>query len=818
MKLIQNGTRDAKILVVGSAPGGEEVKDGKAFSGYSGQLLNQMLDRAGIKPYECFFTNVVHVPPAGQKAVNTGVSAHQNFHQLMKSNPNQYLFGVLQLKEDIETIKPNLVLALGHNALRALTGKRSIVDWRGSLLDSPLVAGTKVLATYSPADIALTWDYKAVADMDLAKAFRESAYPDIRRMRRDLILDPDSNTRAGLVEELLRAEWLAVDIECFLDAETGLWKLACIGFADRADRGVCIPYNKHDTIIDAEYRRLLESPVKKVLQNGTFDVTVLRENGFDVKNFAWDTMLAHHALYPESSSGGDEMSALGGKKRQAALSKGLAFLTSIYTDIPRYKDDGKLWKEQGDISVFWRYNALDCVATWEVRDGQEKDLTDFGTVPVLEHSMSMVEPLMSMTRKGIRVDTTLRAQMKAEYEAQIANLQAFLDLGAGRPVNVSSSKDIPWLLYEHLKLPEQMKVRKKSDGSRKTTVSADRDSINKLASKHKNPLLMTIIKIREKRTVIERYLDTPLDSDGYLRCAWDITGTRSGRLSSRASLSGSGTNLQNQPEEVRVFYIPDDGKVFVYRDYSQAEARVVAYLSGDRYLMDLFNDPTRDIHKETASRIFSVDLSIVTDAQRYLGKKVRHAVNYGMEASRFVEVVNDDAETTGLYIDQKMAQKVIDGFFMLHPNHKPVYWGNVEKALKYTRTLNTPFGRKRTFFGRMDNNLIKEAYSYIPQSTIGDLCERALVRCYNEIELARPDLGVNVLLNVHDSILVQCNIGAEHEVADMMKACMDIPITMGSNTFRIPTDCKVGLNWANKGKDGSNPRGLVDISKWKGLP
>ena len=329
-----------------------------------------------------------------------------------------------------------------------------------------------------------------------------------------------------------------------------------------------------------------------------------------------------------------------------------------------------------------------------------------------------------------------------------------------------------------------------------------------------HPMLLSILKIREKRDLIERYANAPIDADGRMRCSFDITGTRSGRLSSRISIYGSGTNLQTIPEYMRVMYIPDDGKVFIYRDLAQAEARIVAALANDRYLLDLFADPDKDIHRITAAAIFNKSPEDITEEERFLGKKVRHAVNYGMDAGRFVEVVNEDAELTGIRIDFKLAKRVIDGFFMLHPNHKPVFWGGIERQLRQSMTLTNPFGRKRVFYDRWSDAFLREAYSWIPQSTIGDLNNQAVINAYNEIELGMPETGAQLMLAVHDSILVQCNKDAVPQVNAALARCMTIPITVNGHDLVIPTDSKVGGNWGNRGKHGENPNGLVKYEDW----
>lgn len=796
MTLYQEGPRNARIVIVGEAPGANELKEGRPFVGYTGDLLNRMLGKAGIQREDCFVTNICHVQPVGNK--------FEWFYKT-KQGQLQFMLGVLQLKKDLEAIKPNIVVGLGAYPLRVLTGKQAINNWRGSILPSTLIEGLKTVSTYHPASILRQWDYKAVAEFDFNRIAKQSKFPEINRPHRDLYLDPPAEVRNELLKELVQAEWLAVDIECVQRADKS-WRLSCIGFSDRANRAVTIPVDTPEKI--GFCKLLLASPIKKVMQNGMFDTTVLRDEGYTVNNFVWDTMIAHHALFAECAGGEDEVSKQGKKKRSAAIAKGLAFQTSIYTEEPRYKDDGKIWKETNDLQMFWRYNALDAVVTREIRDVQEKELLEYQNMGTLEHGMSLVEPLMAMSRRGIKIDMERREAMRKNIDAEIKNLQAFLNAGAGKPINVSSP-DVKWLLYDKLQLPKQ--INKKTDA-----VTANKDAIVKLAEKYKNPLLLSVLKIRQRRKLIETYLDAAVDIDGRMRCSFDVTGTRSGRLASRGSIYGSGTNLQNQPEEMREMFIPDEGNVFIYRDFSQAEARVVAALANDRYLLDLFADPTRDIHKETAAKIFGVPIDEVTPEQRYLGKKVRHAVNYGMNADRFVEVVNEEAETTGISITKDLARRVIEGFWLLHPNHKSVYWASVERDIKYSRTLTTPFGRKRTFFGRMDDKLLREGYSYIPQSTIGWLCNAAVGRIYQEIEIGRPDLGAQLMLQVHDSILVQAPKEHALEVSRLMGECMYIPFTCNDHELIIPTDSKIGYNWGNKGKDGSNPRGLVDISKWEG--
>lgn len=789
-KLIQQVNWDAKIMLIGESPGATEVSTGVPFTGGSGELLNRMLARAGISRSACFITNLAHIQPPGNK-----------FEYFLKGGKVHTALaeGIGQLKADIDRLQPNLIVALGAEPLRFMTGKIGIAKWRGSILahswlDRPDGSPYKVIATYHPAAILRIWDYKAVADFDIQKIAKQALFPEIIRPQREFFLDPDLALRTQLVEEMYHAEWLSVDIEC-TETPSG-WRLSCVGFSDRPDRALVIPLSAAGAAADIE--RLCAGPSKKIMQNGTFDTTVLRMEGYTVNNFVWDTMLAHHSLYTECAGGGDEISALKGKKRQAAIAKGLGFQTSIYTDEPYYKDDGKVWHETNDLQMFWRYNALDAAVTHEIKTVQEKELADFGTMDVFAHEMALVEPLMEMTRVGLRVDMAKRDDLKKEIGLKITRLQAFVDYAAGGQLNVKSSKQVQDLLYNKLHLPVK---RNRISGN----PSADKDAIAELAKASNHPVLHAILQVREQRDLVERYLNTAIDKDGFMRCNFDITGTRTGRLSSRASILGSGTNLQNQTDEIKPMFIPAEGYVFINADYSQAEARVVAHLAEEEALIALFDDPKRDVHKENAARIFRITVDEVTPTQRYLAKRVIHASNYGMGSNRLYDVVNQDAITTGVRITKSDAASLLDAYFMLYPKVREIFWKDVERELQYTRTLTTPFGRKRTFFGRWDDKFLKEAYAYIPQSTIGDLCCKAIVRAHHS---KRPEW--NILVNVHDSILVQVPEVDVQAGVNWLREQMDISFLIKGRRCRVPTDFEVGYNW---GKESEvNPRGL---KKWR---
>lgn len=815
MGFVERGPRDSKIIIVSEAPTQVEAQTGTPFAGGAGQMLSHMLSRAGISMSQCFMTNVVHTPTPG--------ATFDSWYT--KKNLLQYVVGVQRLKFNLQDIKPNLVIALGNGPLRALTGKQGIDKHRGSIYDSTLVPGQKVIATYSHGFPMKVWQAKAVMEIDFTRCAYDAQFPELRLPVREHVLNPDKATALLIANEMVKAEWLAIDIECVFDEKSGFWKLVCVGFSDRPGRGMVLPwtddFNKH------LIRMLCECSVKKVYQNGMFDVSVLRTEGVNPKNFAWDTMSAHHCLMPEAASGEDEMQLLVGKKKFSVLRKGLGFQTSIYTREQYYKDDGKV-SESGvkDWPTFWLYNSRDGCVTREIRDVQAEEIAALGCQESLDTEMSLVDPLMAATKRGILIDQEVRAELRADFDQKIANFQNALDTGAGRPINVKSTHqggDMQWLLYEHLKLPVKLNRKTKNPTSNK-------DAINELAAIYKNPLLHVILRLREYRDFVERYLEAKVGQDGRMRCSFDITGTKSGRLSSRASLDGTGTNLHTIPvrkkegAKLRQMFIADPGKVLVSRDYKQGETWFVAYLARCEALIELLNDPTRDIHKETAARMYAIAIGDVTFEQRYLAKRTGHGSNYGLTGDKLSHMIEEDAAATGVRASVREAQGLIDKYFLLYPEIKSNFWREVERDIDRTRILRTPHGRVRAFYGDMRSAqareaVMRDAYSYIPQSGLGDLGNKATVRCFNEIELGRPDLGAEYLLSVHDSIMFQCDIGKEEEVAGLMGECMKIPTTIHGRTFIVPSDCQIGFNWNKMSKDKktgevSNPRGLVELEDW----
>lgn len=765
-----SGDPQAKILVCGEAPGEQEDIQGVPFVGQAGKLLDAMLVDAGIRRADCYVTNVVNRRP---KDNNFSVLYTDGDKRKVPSDELKQQY--LRLKGEVESSGCNIVVAAGAEALRALTGEQAIGKFRGSVIASTLCPGKKVIGIYHPAAILRQFGWRPIAVMDLARAVRESGYPDIRTTQRVIQVASDF---AGAVRELERIRSSHDTTRISLDIETAQRQVQCIAFATERYRATVIPFfwkGKSLWSMEEEVqlwqlvKQILEGPHRKIAQNAEYDVLFLQKTmGIRTANVWMDTMLAHHCVYPE-------------------FPKGLNFLCAMYTDQPYYKDD----IDSEDKQVFWRYNGLDACVTYEVAMELEKELKEFKVEGVYYNFIQkLFEPLMEIGDRGILVDEDRRKTIANELSTQIAELQRQLDGIAGHELNVNSPKQMVKFLYEELPNLTQTKSRKKK-GTKEyvETPTTDAATIDKLNRKKPHPSYELILGIRERQKLLSTYIDLAVDTDGRVRTSYKIAGTKSGRLSSSETIFGIGLNIQNVPAgPAREIYIPDPGHVFIQGDLSQAEARIVAYVAGEERLIDVF-EQGGDIHKRNASIIFGKPVEEVAPQERQLAKKIVHASNYGMGARRFKEVC---WEELNLELDEATAKRYQRMYFNQFP--KIELWHRTVQAQLYkNRTLTTPYGRKRMFFGFLGDDLFKEAYSYVPQSTVSDHLNHSLLRVHEYLK-HMPGAG-SIVMQVHDSLMVQCPVGTEQRMIERMRYFMDQPVNVGGRVCRIPVDFKVGLNW-----------------------
>ena len=764
------GPQDAKIMFVGEAPGREEEISGTPFTGGAGKVLNQFLSQAMITRNNCYITNIMQDRP-----VNNDFG--QFYEDKSRKVPSKFLLeGIERLKKEIENINPNVVVALGNEALRAITGLRSITKYRGSILFSTLVPGQKVIPIIHPAALMRNWDWAPLTLVDLERIKVEAESPTHEFTPR---LFHKIESISALETEVKAAiefgEYLSFDIETCNN------QISCIGFATSSTYAFVVPIHMFETsnwsatdekIIWRLVKKLLESDLKKIGQNVNFDMFFILDTvGIRVNNLWLDTMCAFHCVYPE-------------------LPKSLAVLCSIYTDQPYYKDMIK--------TDYYKYNALDSMITLECALKIKEELIEFRTWAVYRNIVHPVlNILLDMESNGVRVNLEKKELATLSTNEEIKALQSKWDKAVGHPLNVNSPVKMSEFLYEELGLPPQYK---RTTGK----VTTDVKALHRLAAKYPSIVFDYIERLRRVRKVYSTYLTATVDSDNKIRCSYVLYGTESGRLASKMSRFGSGMNLQNVPKGIcREMIIPDEGCMFISADLSQAEMRVVAWLANDTILINTF-ESGEDVFNVVASIVFDIRVEDVTYEQRDLAKHISHACNYGMGPMTLSEI-------SGLsYADSK---EKLNSYHINFPRIR-MWQMEIEAKLRKVRMLETPMGRRRTFFGRWNNALIRAAYSYIPQSTVSDVILMGMI----EMDRRLPK-SCKILLNIHDEIVIQAPIEPKRcsvinvdpviinykcpsfrtnwvqHIKELMVECMTIPIQINDRILKIPVNTKHGYDW-----------------------
>lgn len=455
-----------------------------------------------------------------------------------------------------------------------------------------------------------------------------------------------------------------------------------------------------------------------------------------------------------------------------------------------------------------------------------------------QFDMMLQEPVFYMMNRGIRADLEKRRELSEEAHAAWDKNQKMLNIIAGSPINVSSNKQMKALLYTELGLP--VRRRKRSDG--KTTITADEDALRSLmaladdkrrSSKRKETVekwtrsflaCRLTLNIREQRKLIESYLDVPLDDDQRARCTMTVGGAETMRFSHSKTLWDTGMNLATIPHKLRTFFIADEGKTLGEFDLNRGESWVYTFLSLDPELLRIHSGGL-DFHAETAAIIQSAFGSSSLTPQevrslaksgdpfgykiRYLGKKVNHASAYRMGPFRAAEVINQESDDTGITVvprQMKVAQKL----WLQKYTGIQDWWWDIDEKIQSERTLWTPYGRKREFFGFINDHLLKEATAVVPQSTSVDYLNHGMLRVYKEL-VEKKAYGLELLHQNHDSILVQFDEGREKEVEGEVTERLLSTIVINGHEVTIPVEGTFGKNWGDYHVE-RNPEGLREAA------
>lgn len=544
-----HGPRDARIVIVGEAPGREEESRGIPFCGASGMELTRMLNEVGIDRNLCYITNVCLDRPPGNEIdewfYTKAEAQKRGLGPMHRRYPDPRIVeGVRQLYKDLDEIRPELILAFGDTALWALTGESGITKWRGSRMWYRGESwAAKVMPTIHPALILRQWQWRFVALHDLRVARRD---PEVSWLKPDY----DFLVRPAFGDVMRVLDWLENDYAdasrppLAVDIETRLGHIACIGLAWSPTQAICIPLMcterqtgywslAEEQEIVVRLRGVLTNPrISVVGQNFLYDSQYIAKWWGFIPNVTDDTMLAHHSCFP-----GD-------------MPKGLDFLSSLYCRYHYYwKDEGKDWDPSMDEEQLWTYNCKDAVTTFEVNHSLQNTIDQMGLREVYQFQMDMFLPVLTTMLRGVRHDRSRTGEFVLDLQDQIARYEEWFTrvmpeglIPKGKTPYYRSTQKLAHFFYNVLKL--QPVFNRKTKGP-----STDDDALTTLMRREPliSPLCKAILDYRSLGVFYKTFLSPRTDNDKRMRSSYNLAGTETFRLSSSKDAFGSGMNLQNIP-------------------------------------------------------------------------------------------------------------------------------------------------------------------------------------------------------------------------------------------------------------------------------
>lgn len=788
------GSLSSKIAFIGESPGATEIARNRPFVGSAGELLDTIMHSAGILRSDCYLDNVMQQRPS---PTSNDISTHIRFNKF-----GECVFQSETIKREVQQLyarlretKAEVLVPLGNVAMWLLTEKYFITKRRGSILKCivPGLESRRVIPTFHPSGV-LHGDYlnKWFIAFDIARVKDEIQNPR-PLLDRTIHMHPTLYDAIQYISECHYLPQVGFDIE--VSRKTG--ELTCFSLAKSPTNAMSIPlfYSKGDyfnpddeTRILVELARLLEDEnIQKLGQNIIFDTSFMtRKYGIKTRNTG-DTMIAMAILYPE-------------------FPKDLGAITSMYTREPYYKDDSKYASESemSNDERFWRYNALDSLVVIEAYPKLLKDIERSGNASVYERQNKIVEPLRYISEKGFPIDTKRMQDAAIQAQADLDDKYQRLYALCGFQLNINSPKQLQSYFYVHRGYSPYYK-----DGA----LTVDNKALRRLAAKGA-PEASLLIEMKRLDKLRSQYYEMKIDPDERIRCSWNPVGTKWSRVSSSQTIFDTGGNMQNLPKPMKALMHPDPGYVLCSFDLSQAENRVVGYLANEIRMIAAFeagvdihsltyaliaDKPVEDVSREECS----CELGNGQQSERDWGKRANHALNYNVGPQTFA---------LNYEISVHEATAFIAKIYLAYPGIK-VWHQSIRDQLSKDRTLTNLMGRKCVFRDRWNDDLFRSAYSYIPQSTVGDIINEYGL---NYIYFNQDKFHAVELLNqVHDSIVFQfpMSLGVEAlaTVCVDIKKSLEIPLHCKGRTFAIPAALEVGFNMRDMEKIKSeNFEGLVN--------
>lgn len=520
------------------------------------------------------------------------------------------------------------------------------------------------------------------------------------------------------------------------------------------------------------FRPLYEDEkILKVGQNIKYDYEVLRHYDVDIQGPMFDTMLAHYIIQPELRHNMDYMAET------------LLHYQTIHID-ELLGPKGRNQKNMRDLQPkdVYEYAAEDADITLQLKNVLEPRLKAVGGERLFwDIEMPLVRVLADMELHGVRLDTESLKDTEHAFNERMRQYEAHIYELAGEEFNIASPKQVGEILFGKMKVVD--KPKKTKTGQYVTSEEV------LLQLRDRAPIVDDILNYRGMKKLLGTYVEALQKlinpRTGRIHTSFNQAITATGRLSS------SDPNLQNIPvrdddgKEIRKCFVAEPGCRFFSADYSQIELRIMAHLSQDENMIEMFREGF-DIHRATAAKIWHEDMKNVTDAQRKKAKQANFGIIYGITTYGLAQRMG---------IDNSEARELIDGYFKTFPKVHEYMQQAIEqaRAMGYAETI---YGRRRylpditsrnaTVRGFAERNAINAPI----QGSEADIIKIAMIRIHDRFR--REGIRSKMILQVHDEL----NFSVYPDEAEQVERIV-IEEMQHAASLRVPliADAGWGDNW-----------------------
>ena len=536
---------------------------------------------------------------------------------------------------------------------------------------------------------------------------------------------------------------------------------------------VAIPSNRQEAEKYVNiFKPLYENPkILKIGQNIKYDLEVLRNYGVELKGALWDTMIAHYLIQPELRHNMDYMAET------------LLNYKTIHID-ELIGPKGKNQKSMRDLppTLVYEYACEDADVTLKLKNVLEPKLKESGVEHLFyDIEMPLVPVLAEMEMNGVCIDTDSLNETSKIFTNRMHELEQRIYELAGEKFNIASPKQVGDILFGKMKIIDKPKKTKTGQFVTNEEVL--------MQLKHKSEIVEDILNHRGLKKLLGTYIDALPKlinpRTGHIHTSFNQTITATGRLSS------SDPNLQNIPirgedgKEIRKAFIPEPGCLFFSADYSQIELRVMAHLSQDENMMNVFREG-KDLHAATAATIYKKDINEVSRDERTKSKRANFGIIYGITVFGLAERLD---------IARDEAKQLIDGFFQTFPQVHQYMEASKQKAREkgYAETV---FHRRRylpdinSHNATVRNFAERNAINAPIQGSAADIIKVAMIRIFNRFKA--EGIRSKMILQVHDEL----NFSVYPEEKEIVER---IVIEEMQNAFPLSVplvaDSGFGQNW-----------------------